>query len=69
MDALLRRLRTARPASLRVCALLRKPARERVPVTVDYLGFTIPDRFVVGFGLDHAGLHRNLPSIVALSGD
>jgi hypoxanthine phosphoribosyltransferase len=66
MSALLRRLRARRPASLRLCALLRKPSRERVKVPVDYLGFDVPDRFVVGYGLDHAGLHRNLRSVVAL---
>ncbi len=67
MAALLRRLRARRPAGLRVCALLRKPERGRVRVPVDYLGFTIADRFVVGYGLDRAGLHRNLRSIVALA--
>ncbi|HXX94429.1 MAG TPA: hypoxanthine phosphoribosyltransferase [Planctomycetota bacterium] len=59
-------LRGRRPASLRLCALLHKPARGRYPVTIDYLGFTIPDRFVVGYGLDHDGLHRNLPYIGAV---
>jgi hypoxanthine phosphoribosyltransferase len=56
-------VRARKPASLRLCALLYKPERERVPVAVDYLGFTIPNRFVVGYGLDHNGLHRNLPYI------
>lgn len=59
-------LRARRPASLGLCALLHKPAHTRVPVKIDYLGFTIPDRFVVGYGLDHAGLHRNLPYIGVL---
>ena len=54
-------VRAKRPASARLCALLHKPARERVRVPIDYLGFTIPDRFVVGYGLDLGGLHRNLP--------
>lgn len=69
MASLLRRLRSRRPASLRVCALLWKPSRARVHVPIDYLGFTIPDRFVVGYGLDRAGLHRNLRSVVALPAD
>jgi hypoxanthine phosphoribosyltransferase len=56
-------LRQRRPLSLRVCTLLDKE-RERVkPVTSDYTGFTIPDRFVVGYGLDYAQHYRNLPYI------
>src|SRR6266436_7043366 len=56
-------LRQRRPLSLRVCTLLDKD-RERVkPVTCDYTGFTIPDRFVVGYGLDYAQRYRNLPYI------
>jgi hypoxanthine phosphoribosyltransferase len=54
-------VRAKGPASLRLCALLHKPERGRVPVAIDYLGFTIPNRFVVGYGLDRDGLHRNLP--------
>ena len=56
-------LRTRQPRSVKVCALLHKPARARVAVTVDYLGFTIEDKFVVGYGLDFAEKHRNLPFI------
>jgi hypoxanthine phosphoribosyltransferase len=56
-------LRTRNPKSVKVCALLHKPARARVEVQVDYLGFTIEDRFVVGYGLDHAERYRNLPYI------
>ncbi|MDP9001457.1 MAG: hypoxanthine phosphoribosyltransferase [Myxococcota bacterium] len=56
-------LRTRAPSSIEVCALLHKPARSRVHVTIDYVGFTIEDRFVVGYGLDRAELHRNLPYI------
>jgi hypoxanthine phosphoribosyltransferase len=56
-------LRTRAPASVKVCALLHKPARARVAVAVDYLGFTIDDRFVVGYGLDFAERYRNLPYI------
>jgi hypoxanthine phosphoribosyltransferase len=56
-------LRTRNPKSVKVCSLLHKPSRARVQVQVDYLGFTIEDRFVVGFGLDHAERYRNLPYI------
>jgi hypoxanthine phosphoribosyltransferase len=56
-------LRTRGPASVHVCALLHKPARARIQVKIDYLGFTIEDRFVVGFGLDFAERYRNLPYI------
>src|SRR5579859_3482753 len=56
-------LRTRGPASVKVCALLHKPARARVQVPIDYLGFTIEDRFVVGYGLDFAERYRNLPYI------
>ena len=51
------------PASVKVCALLHKPARSVKPVTIDYLGFTVEDVFVVGYGLDHAERHRNLPYV------
>jgi hypoxanthine phosphoribosyltransferase len=56
-------LRTRVPASVKVCSLLHKPARARVQVHIDYLGFTIEDRFVVGYGLDFAERYRNLPYI------
>ena len=46
---------------MKLCALLHKPARARVPTTIDYLGFTIEDVFVVGYGLDWAERYRNLP--------
>jgi len=55
--------RTRKPSSVKVCALLHKPARARVDVPIDYLGFTIEDRFVVGYGLDWAEHYRNLPYI------
>ena len=55
--------RTRQPSSVKVCALLHKPARARVDVKVDYLGFTIEDKFVVGYGLDFAERYRNLPYI------
>ena len=63
---LLRNLETREPRSVRVCALLDKAARREVPVSLDYVGFTIPDEFVVGYGLDYAELHRNLPYVAVL---
>jgi hypoxanthine phosphoribosyltransferase len=56
-------LHTRAPASIKVCALLHKPSRARVSVPIDYLGFTIEDRFVVGYGLDYGERYRNLPYI------
>jgi hypoxanthine phosphoribosyltransferase len=56
-------LRTRQPRSVKVCALLHKPSRARVDIKVDYVGFTIDDRFVVGYGLDFAEKYRNLPYI------
>ena len=61
-----RNLETRHPRSVRLCALLDKIERRDVEVEIDYLGFTIPDLFVVGYGLDHGGLYRNLPYIAAL---
>ncbi|MFO7171422.1 MAG: hypoxanthine phosphoribosyltransferase [Bacillota bacterium] len=55
-----------RPASLRVCVLLDKPSRRKVEVPVDYVGFTIPDRFIVGYGIDWAEQFRHLPYVGAL---
>jgi hypoxanthine phosphoribosyltransferase len=60
---LLELLGTRKPASLKVCALLHKPARTRVEVPIDYLGFTIEDKFVIGYGLDWDERYRNLPMI------
>jgi hypoxanthine phosphoribosyltransferase len=60
-------LRTRSPASVRVCALLHKPVRARVAVPIEYLGFTIDDHFVVGYGLDYAEKYRNLPYIGVLA--
>ena len=59
-------LRTRRPADIKVCALLSKPSRREVQVELDYLGFEIPDKFVVGYGLDYAENYRNLPFIGVL---
>lgn len=61
MDYLQKNLATRGPRSLKLCALLHKPARARVATTIDYLGFTIEDVFVVGYGLDWAERYRNLP--------
>jgi len=59
-------LRKKKPASLRLCALLDKPARRKTAVHIDYLGITIPDRFVVGYGLDFDEKFRNLPDLCIL---
>ncbi len=66
---LLHNLATRQPASLKVCALLHKPERSLQRVDIAYLGFTIPNEFVVGYGLDYAQRFRNLPFIGALEGD
>jgi hypoxanthine phosphoribosyltransferase len=54
------------PASLRICAFLDKPSRREVEVGVDYLGFEVPDEFLVGYGLDYAERYRNLPYVASL---
>lgn len=59
-------LRSRKPASIKICALLDKPSRRKVDLNVDYLGFEIPDHFVVGYGLDYAEKYRNLPYICVL---
>lgn len=66
LEYMRRNLLTRSPASLRICTLLNKPARREVHVDVDYIGFDIPDEFVVGFGLDFGELYRNLPYIAVL---
>jgi hypoxanthine phosphoribosyltransferase len=66
LNYLLRYLRGKNPRSLRICALLDKPARRLVEINIDYLGFSIPDQFVVGYGLDFAEYYRNLPFIGVL---
>lgn len=62
-------LRTRKPRSVRVCSLLHKPSRSKVTVKIDYLGFTIEDRFVVGYGLDWAERYRNVPYIGVVERD
>jgi hypoxanthine phosphoribosyltransferase len=66
LSYLMRSLLARKPASLEVCALLSKPSRRRVELEVRYLGFEVPDEFVVGYGLDYAGAYRNLPDICIL---
>ena len=63
---LLEYLRKKKPATLKMCALLDKPARRRVPVNIDYLGLTVPDKFLVGYGLDWDEKFRNLPDICSI---
>jgi hypoxanthine phosphoribosyltransferase len=63
IDYLLRMLAVRGPASLRVASLLDKPGNREVPVDVDYVGFTIPNVFVIGYGLDLGELYRNLPYV------
>jgi len=60
MEYLLENLRTRLPKSIKVCSLLHKPERKKVETPIDYLGFTVPNEFVVGYGLDHLGRYRNL---------
>ena len=66
LNYLIRYLRGKNPASLRICTLLDKPARRLVEIAIDYLGFTIPDQFVVGYGLDYGERYRYLPFIGVL---
>lgn len=69
MTYILENLATRKPASLELCALLHKPARTKVAVEIDYLGFTIEDVFVIGYGLDFAEKYRNLPYLGVLEQD
>ena len=66
LNYLMRYLAERHPASVRVCCLLDKPARRLAEIEIDYRGFTIPDRFVVGYGLDYDERYRNLPYIGVL---
>lgn len=66
LDYLRQTLLARHPASLRICALLSKPSRNKVAVPVAHLGFEVPDEFVVGYGLDYAQLYRNLPYVAIL---
>ena len=60
LNYLIRYLRGKNPATLRICTLLDKPARRLVEIPVDYIGFEIPDQFVIGYGLDYGEVYRNL---------
>jgi len=66
LSYLLDLLRRRRPASLEVCVLLDKPDRRQAPVGLRYVGFTIPDAFVVGYGLDYAGRYRQVPFVFTM---
>ena len=65
--AALEYLREKKPASIRLCVLLDKPERRQVPTVIDYVGFTVPDRFLVGYGLDLDQAYRQLPGIYILN--
>jgi len=69
LDYLVRNLESRRPASLRSCALLSKPSRRCIDIPIDYVGFEVPDKFFVGYGLDHQQKYRNLPFIASLGND
>ena len=69
LNYLLRNLKARRPATLEVCALLTKPDRRKVDLPARYIGFEIPNRFAIGYGLDHAERYRNLPYVAALAGE
>ena len=68
ISSLLDYLKRKRPASLKLCSLTDKPSRRQVPVSIDYLGFTVPDKFIVGYGLDFNEKFRHLPDICSLEG-
>ena len=59
-------MKKKKPASLRLCALTDKPSRRRVPVNLNYIGLTVPDKFIVGYGIDYDEKYRNLPDICYL---
>ena len=67
INVVVRQLQRARPSSVRLAALLDRPARRSERVQVDFTGFVIPDKFVIGYGLDYAGLYRELPDIHSLA--
>ncbi|MEZ5277266.1 MAG: hypoxanthine phosphoribosyltransferase [Opitutaceae bacterium] len=69
LSVVVEQLKKRKPASIRTCVLLDKKARREVDFEADFVGFTIPDRFVVGYGLDFAERYRNLPSIGILKPD
>jgi hypoxanthine phosphoribosyltransferase len=63
LSYIIENLLTRGPASIKVCTLLDKPARRELEIPIDYVGFTIPDRFVIGYGLDYGEIYRNLPFV------
>jgi hypoxanthine phosphoribosyltransferase len=65
----MRNLESREPATLEICALLTKPDRREIDVPVRYVGFEIPNRFVIGYGLDFGERYRNLPYVAVLSDD
>jgi hypoxanthine phosphoribosyltransferase len=67
LSYLMRTLQARDPASLEVCALLTKPERRKVDLPIRYVGFEIPNRFAIGYGLDHAERFRNLPYVAVLA--
>ena len=69
LDYLLRMLKSRKPSSIKVCTFLTKTARRKVNVKVDYSGFDIPNKFVVGYGLDYAGKFRNVPYVFTLNSE
>ena len=66
LQYLMRTLEARKPASLEVCALLTKPERRKIEADARYVGFEIPDKFAIGYGLDYAERYRNLPYVAAL---
>jgi hypoxanthine phosphoribosyltransferase len=69
LSFLKRHIAQRNPRSVRIAALLDKPSRRSEPIEADYVGFTIPDHFVVGYGLDYAEKYRNLPDLCIANGD
>jgi hypoxanthine phosphoribosyltransferase len=69
LSYLFRMLRARGPASLEVCALLTKPGRREIDLPIRYVGFEIPNRFAIGYGLDYAERYRNLPYVAVLAGE
>jgi hypoxanthine phosphoribosyltransferase len=67
LNYILELLRARKPASIKLCALLDKPSRRKIPVDVHYTGFVVPDAFVVGYGFDYNEKYRNMPYIGILS--
>jgi hypoxanthine phosphoribosyltransferase len=66
LNYLLKNLKSREPASLEICSFLLKEGKQRVPLEIKYLGFVIPDEFVVGYGLDYAQKFRNLPYVASI---